>query len=345
MKKIIIFFTVIITVSIFPLAFSQENITIATYYPSPVGVYENIRFFPVGGAHPACNVNNEGLVYYDNNSNLLMVCRQTATSPDVYSYQSASSLWVQQGETGPNGADPIALHPYDHNLKIGIGDVNVGWNRQNRFAVTDNTSTNGLGEQIALMEILNPRRGNSGAWSGGGDSVTALQLTPGGASWQVRADEFNSAAAQDSAAAGAFMIHQTINGNPATRLVIRNNGNVGLGENNPQERLHVANNARVNGNLMVNGNARVDGRIYGRLDCRTVEVSGGASPTWVSVASCANDEWVLTGGGKCAVPEHGTKGFIHESHPYGNGWVVDCFKGDSSGDCTSTAYAVCCKAR
>jgi len=345
MKKAVIIFMGILLMSICHFAFSQENITITTYYPSPVGVYENIRFFPVGGAHPACTANNEGLVYYDNNTNLLMVCRQTGTAPDIYSYQSANSLWVQEGTTGPNGADPIALHPYDSNLKIGVGDVNIGWNRQNRFAVTDNTTTNHLNEQIALMEILNPRRGNSGAWSGGGDSVTALLLTPGGASWQVRADEFNSAAAQDSAAAGAFMIHQTINGNPATRLVIRNNGNVGLGENNPQERLHVANNARVDGNLTVRGDARVGGTIYGRLDCRTVEVSGGVSPSWVSVANCNNDEWVLTGGGKCAVPDPGIKGFIHESRPFENGWKVDCFKGDSSGDCKSTAYAVCCKAQ
>jgi hypothetical protein len=237
MKKniLVLFF---ISFCIIPSIYPQENITITTYYPAPMGVYENLRLFPTT-VQPACDVNNEGVMYYNNNTNLLMVCRQTSTAPDTYGFQSAGSLWVQAGTTGPNGVDPIDIRPFDTNLKVGIGDVNVGWNRQNRLAVTDNTSTNGLGEQIALMEILNPRRGSSGTWSGGGDSVTALLLTPGGASWQVRADEFDSAAAQDSADAGAFMIHQTVNGSPATRLVIRNNGNVGMGVNNPRARLEV----------------------------------------------------------------------------------------------------------
>ena len=189
-----------------------------------------------------------------------MICRQVTAAPDTCAFQSAGSLWVQSGTTGPNGADPIAIRPFDVNLKVGIGDVNVGWNRQNRFAVTDNTSTNGIGEQIALMEILNPRRGNSGNWSGAGDSVTALQLTPGRASWQVRADEFNSATAPDSADAGAFMIHQTVNGNPATRLVIRNNGNTGIGVTSPRAPLDVAGEVKI-GNTGLGCNANTVGAV------------------------------------------------------------------------------------
>ena len=237
----------VILMLVFFIAFSvypQENITITTYYPAPMGVYENVRFFPTT-VQPGCDANNEGVTYYNNNTNLLMVCRQTSTAPDTYAFQSAGSLWVQSGTTGPNGADPIAIRPFDTNLKVGIGDIDAAWNRQNRLVVTDNTTINHIGEQIALMEIVNPRRGNSGNWSGGGDSVTALQLTPGGASWQVRADEFSSAAAPDSAAAGAFMIHQTVNGNPATRLVIRNNGDVGIGTNLPRAQLDVNGGVKI----------------------------------------------------------------------------------------------------
>jgi hypothetical protein len=112
----------------------------------------------------------------------------------------------------------------------------VGWNRSNRLTVTDNTSTNVIGEQIALTEILNPRRGNSGTWSGAGDSVTGLILSPGGSSWQLRADEFDSSLVRTDANAGTFMIHQD---GVATRLVIRNDGNVGIGTTNPQARLDV----------------------------------------------------------------------------------------------------------
>ena len=221
-------------------AFSQETITVTTYYPSPSGVYENLRFFPTT-AVPACDANNEGITYYDNTTNLLMVCRQTGIAPNTYGFQSASSLWTRIGTTGPNGIDPRAISPIDNNLKVGIGDINVGWNRQNRLAVTDNTSTNGLGEQIALMEILNPRRGNSGAWSGAGDSVTALLLSPGAAAWQVRADEF-------SPADGAFMIHEA--DIPAARLVIRKGtGNVGIGTTNPTTNLEIASGVPLIGNM------------------------------------------------------------------------------------------------
>jgi hypothetical protein len=246
-----------------------------------MGVYENVRFFPTT-VQPACDLNNEGVTYYNNNTNLLMVCRQTSTAPDTYAFQSAGSLWVQSGTTEPNGADPIAIRPFDTNLKVGIGDVNVSWNRQNRLAVTDNTSTNGIGEQIALMEILNPRRGNSGTWSGGGDSVTALQLTPGGASWQVRADEFSAAAAPDSAQAGAFMIHQTVNGNPATRLVIRNNGNVGIGVNNPQARLDVGGDGIIVPRNNVDP-AGVNGKMYYNTTLNKLRIFENGA--WKNVAS------------------------------------------------------------
>lgn len=260
-------------------AFSQENITITTYYPAPIGVYENLRFFPTTTV-PACDANNEGIAYYDNNANLLMVCRQTGTSPDTYAFSSAGSLWTQVGSTGPNGADPRAIRPFDTNLKVGIGDVNIGWNRQNRFAVTDNTTTNSLGEQIALVEILNPRRGNSGAWSGNGDSVTALQLTPGQASWQVRADEFNSVVPANSAAAGAFMIHQTVNGNPQTRFVIRNNGNVGIGTNNPGAMLDVSGEVRV-GSSGLGCNDAAAGAM--RYNGGTMQYCDGRTNNWANV--------------------------------------------------------------
>jgi len=224
-------------------AFSQETITVTTYYPSPSGVYENLRFFPTT-AVPACDANNEGITYYDNTTNLLMVCRQTGIAPNTYGFQSASSLWTRIGTTGPNGADPIAIRPFDTNLKVGIGDVNMGWNRSNMLSVTDNTSINVLNEQIALMEILNPRRGSSGVWSGANDSVTALILSPGGSSWQVRADEFDSSLARTEANAGTFMIHQD---GVATRLVIRNDGNVGVGTQTPQAKLDVA--GTIKGNI------------------------------------------------------------------------------------------------
>ncbi len=52
---------------------TNEQITITTYYPSPYGVYSNLRLFP--GNAPACDNTQRGLLYYDNTSNEVQVCR------------------------------------------------------------------------------------------------------------------------------------------------------------------------------------------------------------------------------------------------------------------------------
>ncbi len=46
---------------------AQESVTITTYYPSPYGVYKNLRIFPSDEAPPACNANNTGLMYFSGN--------------------------------------------------------------------------------------------------------------------------------------------------------------------------------------------------------------------------------------------------------------------------------------
>lgn len=280
MRKINIVLILLFTVFFSFSAFPQENITITTYYPSPMGVYENLRFFPTT-AVPACDANNEGVTYYDNNTNLLMVCRQTGTAPDTYAFQSAGSLWLRIGTTTvPGGADPVALRPIDTNLRVGIGDINVAWNRENMLTVTDNTSTNNLNEQIALAEVSNPRRGSSGTWSGARDSVAALLLSPGASQWQIRADEFDSSLPINNVNAGTFMIHQD---QVATRLVIRNDGDVGIGTTTPQARLDVAGEVRV-GNTGLGCNANTVGAV--RYNAGEMQYCDGSAvpPAWRSVS-------------------------------------------------------------
>lgn len=56
---------------------SQESLTITTYYPSPYGVYKEMRLFP--SSPSACNADNEGAMYYDENLHMTLVCRRTNT--------------------------------------------------------------------------------------------------------------------------------------------------------------------------------------------------------------------------------------------------------------------------
>jgi hypothetical protein len=70
MKKLFLAFFLF---SFFPFfVFSQETVTIATYYPAPHGIYASLRLYP--SVQPKCTGDNEGMMYYDKNTHRLMVC-------------------------------------------------------------------------------------------------------------------------------------------------------------------------------------------------------------------------------------------------------------------------------
>jgi len=84
-----------------------------------------------------------------------------------------------------------------------------------------------------------------------------------------------------------------------------------------------------------------------RLSCRVVK-GVGASPTYLSTATCNADE-MLTGGGGLAnqagspICSSNKSGFIHNSSPLGNSWVVDAYQYNIGGDLCTISYAICCK--
>jgi type II secretory pathway pseudopilin PulG len=77
----------------------------------------------------------------------------------------------------------------------------------------------------------------------------------------------------------------------------------------------------------------------------------GLPPDYVSVAKCANNEYIISGGGNCAIG--GTsfsgnlsptqKAFLHTSGVSGNTWIADCFESTKSQDAASEAWALCCQ--
>ena len=84
------------------------------------------------------------------------------------------------------------------------------------------------------------------------------------------------------------------------------------------------------------------------LSCRVVQ---GGAPTggglW-SVAQCNDDETVTGGGGFSEIPgsplcASTSRGFLHHSAPLNNGWAVDGYSFDWSGEVCTRSYAVCCK--
>jgi hypothetical protein len=117
MRNIFIFSLILIlAVGFISPAFCQETITITTYYPAPVGSYQTLQLYPTAaGATPNCTLAaNEGTMYYDNTTNQLAICRETA--PGVYGVSSTSGFWLQN-----TAFVPSVIHTQDNTWRVGIG--------------------------------------------------------------------------------------------------------------------------------------------------------------------------------------------------------------------------------
>lgn len=70
-----LFFLAVIIISILPAIGYGEEITLTTYYPSPYGVYSEMRLYPKPESQAtACSQDQEGLLFYDKDSHALKVC-------------------------------------------------------------------------------------------------------------------------------------------------------------------------------------------------------------------------------------------------------------------------------
>ena len=88
------------------ISLADETLTITTYYPSPYGVYNELRLFPHTPPTVNCDSSQVGLLYYDNNPTSvgLKVC--TASG-----WQSGTVVQIVSYETGEwtSGINPMAI--------------------------------------------------------------------------------------------------------------------------------------------------------------------------------------------------------------------------------------------
>jgi len=87
--------SLLLVVGVTAFTFSQESeqITITTYYPSPYGVYKQLRLYPSNTPPGDCDANSEGSLYYDNTTGQKQVKVCTETSPGNYSWQPLGAFW------------------------------------------------------------------------------------------------------------------------------------------------------------------------------------------------------------------------------------------------------------
>jgi hypothetical protein len=138
-------------------------------------------------------------------------------------------------------------------------------------------------------------------------------------------------------------------------MTVLNSGKVGIGTTNPQGALDVENGSNT-ATICLNG--KCTPTAINPATCHIVTATG-QPPVYVSDARCADNEFLLNGGGKAnqgsiwggGLCPSGTPaadatrdGFIHTSAPDGDmkGWSVDGYGGNESGDVCTEAFAVCC---
>lgn len=100
-----------------------EEITLTTYYPSPYGVYSEMRLYPKNSPSMPCDSEREGLMFYSDGSNVLYprglyVCGQNPLGG--YGWNPISGLWSRDGTD---------LYPTDLSWNVGIGTTNPGTNK------------------------------------------------------------------------------------------------------------------------------------------------------------------------------------------------------------------------
>ena len=125
---------------------AANQITITTYYPSPYGVYKELRLNPISTAsQPPCNDNLKGTMYYDKNKDTLYVCSKDPASgntgwipvpggdnlywvlndsDDIYNINSSGSVGINT--TGINPLSGIFVVSHDGTTEDLVVDENNG---------------------------------------------------------------------------------------------------------------------------------------------------------------------------------------------------------------------------
>ncbi len=229
-RVMILVLVFLISTSIVSQCFSQESITITTYYPAPYGVYKELRLYPNDSPTGCDDAADEGKMYYDDSDRQLRVCMDDGFGS--YGWQVSGGFWTQSGNN---------LYSNDTNWNVGIGtatpnaklQVNGAISRQGT-SVSDATQVN-LGVTSTTQNVYstvsggyrntasrsfatvsggyrNTASGNSCATVSGGFTNTASRscATVSGGSQNTASNHFatvsggsqNTASGQNSFAAG-----------------------------------------------------------------------------------------------------------------------------------------------
>ncbi len=224
---------------------AEESLVLETYYPSPYGVYNELRLFPRGD-NPSCSA--DGVMYFDNR-----VGQQGLKVCDGGIWRSATGYWAQAGSD---------LYPTNTAWNVGIGTASPGANKldvagtaQLRGAAggtglyVDSAGSVGIGtsapssplhiaNNIPTITVQDLDTVGVGSWGAVSfkDSMGTLTgyINKEGGTGRMVISNF-------AAAPIAFAYADT------ARMSILSNGNVGIGTTSPQRKVEISGGGIQNG--------------------------------------------------------------------------------------------------
>jgi hypothetical protein len=234
---------VVLLAALSSAACRAEEITLTTYYPSPYGVYSEMRLYPKAPPPVAtsCDDKQEGLMYYDNVAHALMVCRckdSTCLFASNYAWTSAAGYWT----LSTSGTD---LYTNNLSWNVGIGTAEAG-HRLHVYSTTDPSV------QPALILVDNYQDGS-------GDEVSGIGFRAGNTPAAGVKTAIAQARENQPWGRGAlvFLQRNTADGTSVTMsnevMRITPAGSVGIGTTNPGAKLEVAGQVKVTGGAPVAG--------------------------------------------------------------------------------------------
>jgi len=204
---------------------ADEKLTITTYYPSPSGVYKNLRLMP--GTDPGDCVNANapiGKLFFNATAGSVYACTQISGSN--YGYRPESQFWALNTASA-------TVSPVDTSYRVGIG-TNVASSKLTIVGGAIELSK----QSVAYQPFVNPTTRGQGAemtfWAPDEAAYAPYYWTHNAGRIYGKMPIHDWMWTQLVLQAGnnwdAFVQNQ---------LVLRGNGKVGIGTDNPQARLDV----------------------------------------------------------------------------------------------------------
>jgi len=146
--------TISFILGLYPLVFSQETLTITTYYPSPYGSYNELQLYPHSDPVTPCNANTRGTMFYDADDGLIKICEGSSGNWVAMGFWAASGIDIYNTNSGYVGiGTSLPQAPLD--VQTSGPGVAYFSSSDGLAARIDLVNTSGSGRRYSFLSVTN----------------------------------------------------------------------------------------------------------------------------------------------------------------------------------------------